>query len=69
MLNKKMSTAYKKCGQQLIEIQEEVIADRSIAMKDRIDFISFTNKLKQTIDNKVTADNKVVSTKEVVAND
>ncbi len=69
MLNKKMSTAYKKCGQQLVEIQEEVIADRSIAMKDRIDFISFTNKIKQTIDNKVIADNKVAPTKEVIASD
>jgi hypothetical protein len=63
-----MSTAYKKFGQQLVEIQEEVIADRSIAMKDRIDFISFTNKIKQTLDNKVISESKAVLNKEVILN-
>lgn len=52
MLNKKISTAYKKCEQQLVEIQEEVVADTDIAMEERIQFVYFINQIKQNIINK-----------------
>lgn len=64
MPNNKITVAYKKCGLSLKEVQEEVVANKSIPMNERINFVAFTNKIKQTLENKGIAESK-----EVVAND
>ena len=58
-MNKKITVAYRKCEQQLVEVVEEVIGDRHIAMEERIQFVSFINKIKQNISNKFKSENVV----------
>lgn len=70
-MNKKITVAYRKCEQQLVEIVEEVIGDRHIDMEERIQFVSFINKIKQNISNKFKSENvikEVPIEKEVLEN-
>ena len=70
-MNKKITVAYRKCEQQLVEVVEEVIADRHIAMEERIQFVSFINKIKQNISNKFKSENvikEIAIEKEVLEN-
>lgn len=71
-MNKKIAIMYKKCNNQLIEVAEEVIADRHISMEDRIKFVTFINKMNATIDSKVKSESSInaeTSVKEVVTNE